>query len=123
MAMLALLSHFRDIDGLIGEVETCSKLLLLWPTQEQREKREKIKTAEQRRGMMRQRETGREKKNKNILKKEENERETLLSITVTINVSILTTLQHNLILQNIVCTMLIQYPGSSIKKIAHCMVL
>lgn len=41
MAMLVLLSHFRDIDGLIGEVETCSKLLQLWPTQEQREKREK----------------------------------------------------------------------------------
>lgn len=41
MAMLALLSHFRDIDGLIGEVETCSKLLLLWPTQErEREKKE-----------------------------------------------------------------------------------
>lgn len=43
MAMLALLSHFRDIDGLIGEVETCSKLLL-WPTQREREreKREKV---------------------------------------------------------------------------------
>lgn len=34
MAMLALHSHIRDIDGLIGEVETCSKLLV-WPTQEQ----------------------------------------------------------------------------------------
>lgn len=51
MAMLAPLSHFRDIDGLIGEVETYSKLLLLWPTQAQREKREKIKTREQRGGM------------------------------------------------------------------------
>lgn len=57
MAMLVLLSHFRDIDGLIGEVETCSKLLQLWPTQEQREKREKkTKTREQRRGMKRERE-------------------------------------------------------------------
>lgn len=56
MAMLALLSHFRDIDGLIGEVETCSKPLLLRPTQEQREKREKIKTGEQRRGMKKERE-------------------------------------------------------------------
>lgn len=61
MAVLALLSHFRDIDGLIGEVETCSKLLLLWPTQEQREKREKIKTGEQRRGMKRPRQAGRRK--------------------------------------------------------------
>lgn len=39
MAMLVLLSHFRDIDGLIGEVETCSKLLQLWPTQEQKKKK------------------------------------------------------------------------------------
>lgn len=66
MAMLALLSHFRDIDGLIGEVETCSKPLLLRPTQEQREKREKIKTGEQRRGMKKERERWRERKNKNI---------------------------------------------------------
>lgn len=57
MAMLALLSHFRDIDGLIGEVETCSKLLPLWPTQEQGEKREKIKTGVQRRGMRREEES------------------------------------------------------------------
>lgn len=41
MAMLVLLSHFRDIDGLIGEVETCSKLLQLWPTQEQKKKHTK----------------------------------------------------------------------------------
>lgn len=46
MAVLALLSHIRDIDGLIGEVETCSKLLPLWPTQEHREEREKMKTGE-----------------------------------------------------------------------------
>ena len=68
MAMLALLSHFRDIDGLIGEVETCSKLLLLWPTQEQAEKREKIKTGEHRRGMCRER--GRIKKRKRKCKGE-----------------------------------------------------
>lgn len=70
MAMLALLSHFRDIDGLIGEVETCSKLLLLWPTQEQREKREKIKTGEQGRGMKRVKEGGREKEKQKLTERE-----------------------------------------------------
>lgn len=35
MAMFVLLSHFSDIDGLIGEVETYFKPLQLWPTQEQ----------------------------------------------------------------------------------------
>lgn len=32
-------------------METCSKLLLIWPTQEQRAKREKIKTGEKRNRM------------------------------------------------------------------------
>lgn len=72
MAMLALLSHFRDIDGLIGEVETCSKLLLLWPTQEQREKREKMKTGQQRRGMRREGEGEKKKREEEKQKHSEN---------------------------------------------------
>lgn len=48
MATLALLSHFGDIDGPIGEVETCSKLRLHWPTQEQR--KEKYKKGESKDG-------------------------------------------------------------------------
>lgn len=55
MAMLVLLSHFQDIDGLIGEVETCSKLLQLWPTHEQKKKKKNTQR-KQRRGMKRENE-------------------------------------------------------------------
>lgn len=73
MAMLALLSHFRDIDGLIGEWKLVLSCCCFGPHKSRERKERKSKQGEKKEDE--ERAPGREKKNTERMKENEWERE------------------------------------------------